>query len=230
MKKAIILLSGGIDSATCAALAKRQGYALYAMSFNYGQRHCAELDAAKQVARFFKTAEHKIIRIDLRAFGKSSLTAHLPVPKNRTLKHLKKIPSTYVPARNTIFLSYALAWAEVLGIRDIFIGVNAVDYSGYPDCRPAYIKAFRKMAGLATKAGIRGKKVRIHTPLIRLTKGEIVRKGLSLGFDYGLTRSCYDPSPSGEACGACDSCLIRKKGFKDAGAKDPTRYKKQIIS
>jgi 7-cyano-7-deazaguanine synthase len=227
MKKAIILLSGGIDSATCAAIARSKGYRLYALSFSYGQRHRVELRAAKKIAGVFRVAEHKIITIDLRTFGKSSLTAPLPVPKNRSMKHLKNIPSTYVPARNTIFLSYALAWAEALGITDIFIGVNAVDYSGYPDCRPEYIKAFQTMTGLATKAGVQGRKIRIHAPLIKLTKAEIIKKGHALGLDYRLTHSCYDPSPAGEACGECDSCLIRKNGFKEAGVKDPTRYKKQ---
>jgi 7-cyano-7-deazaguanine synthase len=226
MKKAIILLSGGIDSATCAAMAKHEGYQLYAMSFSYGQRHGVELKAAKKVAAFFKVAKHKIVPIDLRTFGGSSLTAPLPVPKNHDSKRRKEIPSTYVPARNTIFLSYALAWAEVLGIQDIFIGVNAVDYSGYPDCRPGYIRAFQTMAGLATKAGVQGRKIRIHAPLSTLTKAEIIKKGHTLGFDYGLTHSCYDPSPTGEACGECDSCRIRKTGFKQAGVKDPTRYSK----
>jgi len=226
MKKAIILLSGGIDSATCAAIAKHEGYKLYPMSFSYGQRHSVELKAAKKIAAFLKVAEHKIVRIDLRTFGGSSLTSPLPVPKNRDLGRRNEIPSTYVPARNTIFLSYALAWAEVLGIKDIFIGVNAVDYSGYPDCRPEYIKAFRSMANLATKAGVKGCKIVIHTPLIRLTKAEIIKKGHVLGFDYDLTHSCYDPSPDGKACGECDSCLIRKKGFKEARVKDPTKYKK----
>ena len=229
MKKAVILLSGGIDSATCAAIAKWQGYKLYALSFSYGQRHRVELSAAKKIARFFRVAEHKIITIDLRTLGKSSLTAPLPVPKNRSAKQPERIPSTYVPARNTIFLSYALAWAEVLGIQDIFIGVNAVDYSGYPDCRREYIRAFRKMAGLATRSGTEGKKTRIRTPLIRLTKGEIIRKGRSLGLDYKLTHSCYSPAPGGAACGECDSCLIRKKGFKEAGVNDPTRYRKQML-
>jgi 7-cyano-7-deazaguanine synthase len=229
MKKAIILLSGGIDSATCAAIAQHEGYKLFALSFSYGQRHRVELKAAKKVAAFFKVSEHKIVRIDLRAFGGSSLTAPPPVPKNRRYKHRKKIPSTYVPARNTIFLSYALAWAEVLGIRDIFIGVNALDYSGYPDCRPGYIKAFQTMANLATRAGAEGRQVTIHTPLGKLTKAEIIRTGHALGFDYGLTHSCYDPSPAAGACGGCDSCLIRKKGFKEAEVDDPTRYNKQTV-
>jgi 7-cyano-7-deazaguanine synthase len=230
MKKAIILLSGGVDSATCAAIAKHEGYKLYAMSFSYGQRHSVELRAAKKIAAFLNVTQHKIVRIDLRTFGGSSLTSSLSVPKNRTSKRTQKIPSTYVPARNTIFLSYALAWAEVLGSKDIFIGVNAMDYSGYPDCRPEYIKAFQSMADLATKAGVEGRRIVIHTPLISLTKAEIIKKGHALRFDYGLTRSCYDPSPDGAACGACDSCLIRKKGFKEAGADDPTKYKKPRIS
>ncbi|MGA2506073.1 MAG: 7-cyano-7-deazaguanine synthase QueC [Chitinispirillaceae bacterium] len=230
MKEAIILLSGGIDSATCAAIAKNEGYQLFAMSFSYGQRHSMELRAAKKIAAFFNVAEHKIVRIDLRTFGGSSLTSSLSVPRNRDPGRSKKIPSTYVPARNTIFLAYALAWAEVLGIKDIFIGVNAVDYSGYPDCRPEYIKAFQSMADLATKAGVEGRRIVIHIPLIRLTKAEIIKKGHALGFDFGLTHSCYDPSPAGEACGACDSCLIRKKGFKDAGVDDPTKYKKPRFS
>jgi 7-cyano-7-deazaguanine synthase len=226
MKKAIILLSGGIDSATCAAIAKHEGYKLYAMSFSYGQRHSVELKAAKRVSAFLNVVEHKIVKIDLRAIGGSSLTASLPVPKQRNLKKCSpEIPSTYVPARNTIFLSCALAWAETLGITDIFIGVNAIDYSGYPDCRPEFIKAFQTMAGLATKAGVEGSKIRIHTPLIRLTKAEIIRKGTLLSLDYRCTHSCYDPSPNGAACGSCDSCQIRKKGFKEAGVKDPTRYK-----
>jgi 7-cyano-7-deazaguanine synthase len=226
MKRSIILLSGGIDSATCAAIARSKGYKLYAMSFSYGQRHRVELKAARMVAAFLNVTEHRIITIDLRSFGGSSLTAPLSVPKHRNPeKRLREIPSTYVPARNTIFLAYALAWAETLGITDIFIGVNAIDYSGYPDCRPEYIKAFRKMAGLATRAGVEGRKIRIHTPLIKLTKAEIIKKGISLGLDCSLTHSCYDPSPSGEACGDCDSCLIRKKGFNEAGVKDPTRYK-----
>jgi 7-cyano-7-deazaguanine synthase len=229
MKKAVILLSGGIDSATCAAIARHQGYKLYALSFDYGQRHSVELKAAKRVAAFFNVAGHKIVRIDLRTFGGSSLTSSQSVPKNRNPNSLKDIPSTYVPARNTIFLSYALAWAETLGIKDIFIGVNAIDYSGYPDCRPAYIKAFQTMAGLATRAGAEGNKVRIHTPLIRLTKAETIKRGITLGLNFSLTHSCYSPAPGGGACGACDSCLIRKKGFKEAGVNDPTRYNKQVI-
>lgn len=226
MKKAIILLSGGIDSATCTAIAKNEGYALYAMSFAYGQRHGIELEAAKRIASALKIEDHKIVTIDLAGFGGSSLTTGLAVPKNRDILHeTGEIPTTYVPARNTIFLSYALAWAEVNEIFDIFIGVNAVDYSGYPDCRPEYINAFEKMANLATRAGVEGKKLTIHTPLGNLTKAAIIEKGAALGLDYGLTHSCYDPSPDGFACGSCDSCLIRKKGFAEAGVPDPTKYK-----
>jgi 7-cyano-7-deazaguanine synthase len=227
MKKAIILLSGGIDSATCAAIALHKGYALHALSFSYGQRHTVELKAAKRIADSLGIKSRKIVTLDLRAFGGSALTSNIPVPKNRNGKKMAAdIPATYVPARNTIFLSYALAWAEVLGICDIFIGVNAVDYSGYPDCRPDYIAAFEKMANLATRAGVEGKKLTIHTPLLRLTKAAIIRRGTALGLDYGLTHSCYDPTPRGFACGSCDSCLIRKKGFEEAGVPDPTSYTK----
>jgi 7-cyano-7-deazaguanine synthase len=226
MKKAIILLSGGIDSATCAAIAKHEGYDLHAMSFAYGQRHGIELEAAKRIVSALKIADHKIVTIDLAVFGGSSLTTDLEIPKNRDIAHeTKEIPTTYVPARNTIFLSYALAWAEVLGASDIFIGVNAVDFSGYPDCRPEYIDAFEKMANLATRAGVEGRKLIIHTPLLNLTKAVIIKNGAALGLNYGLTHSCYDPSSEGFSCGSCDSCLIRKKGFADAGIKDPTRYK-----
>jgi len=229
MKKAIVLLSGGIDSATCAALAQNEGYELHALSFSYGQRHGVELGSAEKIARFLKIKDHKIVTIDLRTFGKSSLTSNMPVPKNKNQSQkTADIPSTYVPARNTIFLSYGLAWAEVLGIGDIFTGVNSIDYSGYPDCRPAYIRAFEKMANLATRAGVEGRKLKIHTPLGRLTKAGIIKKGVALGLDYGLTHSCYDPSRKGLACGACDSCLIRKKGFEEAGIMDPTRYKRQL--
>jgi len=227
MKKAIILLSGGMDSATCCALAKKRGFSLYAMTFSYGQRHACELGAAKKIAKQLGVAEHKIVKIDLRIFGGSSLTSAMKVPKNRGMsrKSAREIPNTYVPARNTIFLSYALAWAEVLGSNDIFIGVNAVDYSGYPDCRPAFIAAFEKMAKYATKAGISGRQVKIHTPLISLSKPEIIRTGLALGVDYRQTHSCYDPSTQGLACGTCDSCILRKRGFAQAGIPDPTRYK-----
>jgi 7-cyano-7-deazaguanine synthase len=225
MKKAVLLLSGGIDSATCGAIARQEGYTLHAMSFSYGQRHHVELDSAKKVASFLGVAEHKIVSIDLAALGGSSLTSPREVPKNRDLSAGKPtIPSTYVPARNTIFLSFALGWAEVLDSRDIFIGVNAVDYSGYPDCRPEFIGAFQRMANLATRAGVEGRHLTIHTPLLKLTKGDIIRKGIALGMDYRLTHSCYDPSQGGAACGQCDSCIIRKKGFEEAGMQDPTRY------
>lgn len=223
IRKAIVLVSGGLDSATCCAVARNQGFAIYGLSFSYGQRHAVELDAAKRVAAHFKAIEHRIVQIDLRAFGGSSLTSNLEVPKNRTDIDAT-IPNTYVPARNTIFLSFALGWAEVIGSSDIFIGVNAVDYSGYPDCRPEFIAAFRRMASLATKAGIEGTPLEIHTPLITLTKAEIIKTGADLGVDYSITHSCYDPSSDGNACGTCDSCLIRKKGFIEAGIPDPTRY------
>ncbi len=225
-KKAIVLLSGGVDSATCCAIAKSMDFSIYALSFSYGQRHSYELVAAKNVAQSFCVTEHKIVEIDLRAFGGSSLTADLSVPKNR-IKNTDSesdIPNTYVPARNTIFLSYALAWAEVVESTDIFIGVNAVDFSGYPDCKPEYIKAYEAMANLATKASQENKHLSIHTPLINLTKAEIIRKGISVGVDYGLTHSCYDPSLDGLSCGACDSCIIRKQGFEKAGVADPTKY------
>ncbi|MBN2036004.1 MAG: 7-cyano-7-deazaguanine synthase QueC [Chitinispirillaceae bacterium] len=227
MNKAVLLLSGGIDSATCGALARHEGFSLYAMSFSYGQRHAVELASAEKIARHLEVREHRIVSIDLAAFGGSSLTTSIPVPKNRDLHGAEsaEIPSTYVPARNTLFLSFALGWAEVLDIRDIFIGVNAVDYSGYPDCRPQFIAAFERMANLATKAGVEGKRLNIHTPLINWTKAEIIRKGLSLGVDYRLTHSCYDPSPDGTACGSCDSCRIRIKGFLEAEVPDPTRYR-----
>ncbi len=224
-KKAILLLSGGLDSATCCAIAKDQGYLLYALSFDYGQRHSVELDAAKRVADHFSVLEHKIIRIDGSVMATSSLTSAVAVPKNRDLDSSRsEIPNTYVPARNTVFLAYALAYAEILGVSDIFIGVNALDYSGYPDCRPEYIAAFETMANLATKSGVQGKKLTIHAPLINLTKAQIISRGVSLGFDYGITHSCYDPSADGFACGECDSCRLRKKGFAEAGVKDPTRY------
>jgi 7-cyano-7-deazaguanine synthase len=225
MKRAIVLLSGGIDSATCAAIARDEGFSLYAMSFRYGQRHAVELEAARRVARNLNVADHRIVDIDLAAFGGSALTAAIDVPKDRSVASMESaIPVTYVPARNTIFLSFALGWAEVTESYDIFIGVNAVDYSGYPDCRPAYIDAYRKMAALATKAGVEGKPVSIHTPLISLTKAEIIQTGTALGLDYGPTHSCYDPTPEGLACGRCDSCLLRKKGFEEARVADPTRY------
>jgi 7-cyano-7-deazaguanine synthase len=223
VKKAVVLLSGGLDSATVLAFAKSEGYQLYALSFSYGQRHSWELEAAKRVAASIGVAEHRIAAIDLRAFGGSALTADIAVPKGRATEEMSHgIPITYVPARNTIFLAFALAWAEVLGANDIFLGVNALDYSGYPDCRPEFIVAFEKMANLATKAGIEGRmSLKIHTPLIALSKAEIIRMGLGLGVDYGLTSSCYDPSPAGVPCGQCDSCLLRQKGFHENGIDDP---------
>jgi 7-cyano-7-deazaguanine synthase len=221
VRKAVVLLSGGIDSATCAAIARSQGFALHAMTFDYGQRHRTELNAARRVAAHLGAAEHRFVQIDLRAFGGSALTSDAAVPKNRPQAG---IPVTYVPARNTIFLAYALAWSEVLAAADLFIGVNAVDYSGYPDCRPEFIAAFQALANLATRAAVEGRRTTIHAPLIAMTKADIIRSGISLGLDYGLTHSCYDPDPQGRACGACDSCLIRKKGFREAGVPDPTRY------
>jgi len=225
--KAVVLLSGGIDSATTLAIAENAGFDIYALSFRYGQRHAVELEAALRIAKRYNVARHLIVDIDLRKIGGSALTADIEVPKNRDAEEMKKdIPATYVPARNTIFLSYALAWAEVLGAADIFIGVNVLDYSGYPDCRPEYITAYEKMANLATRACVEGKqKLKIHTPLIRMSKSQIIKKGIELGVDYSLTHSCYDPSVSGDACGECDSCLLRLKGFMEAGFKDPVRYK-----
>ncbi len=222
-QKAVILLSGGLDSATVLAMARAAGYAPYALSFRYGQRHAMELERAAGLARSMGALEHRIIDIDLRQFGGSALTSSIDVPRHARVEDLDSgIPITYVPARNTIFLSYALAWAEVLGAVDIFIGVNAVDYSGYPDCRPEYIEAFERMANLATRAGVEGRdRLRLHTPLIDLTKGEIIARGLTLGVDYGLTSSCYDPQANGRPCGQCDSCLLRARGFAEAGAVDP---------
>ncbi len=225
-KKAVVLLSGGLDSATVLAIAQNLGFECCALSFRYGQRHSVELEAAGRIARHFAVAHHLIVDIDLRCIGGSALTAQLDVPKSRSVEEMAKaIPVTYVPARNTIFLSYGLAWAEVLGASDIFIGVNALDYSGYPDCRPEYIEAFEKMANLATKAAVEGhSNIKIRTPLIALTKAEIIRRGLELGVDYALTHSCYDPSAEGTACGRCDSCLLRLKGFREAGMSDPGKY------
>jgi len=225
-KKAIVLLSGGLDSTTVVAMVKHAGYDLYAISFDYGQRHLFELEAAKKIADVFGAKEHLVIKTDLTHIGGSALTDDISVPKDRNMDAPEsEIPITYVPARNTIFLSYALAWSEVLNSPNIFLGVNAIDYSGYPDCRPEYIHAFEQMANLATKAGIEGSlTIQIHTPLIRMTKAEIIRKGLELGVDYGMTHSCYDPDILGNACGRCDSCLLRKKGFADAGMEDPTKY------
>jgi len=222
-KKAIILYSGGLDSTTCLAIARAEGYAPYAMSFSYGQRHQHELAVAKRNARPLGAVEHMVVDFDLRKMGGSALTSDIAVPKEGVVED--EIPVTYVPARNTIFLSFALGWAETLGAFDIFIGVNALDYSGYPDCRPEFIEAYQKMANLATKAGVEGQgQLKIHTPLISLTKGEIIRKGLSLGVDYGLTHSCYDPAEDGASCGLCDSCRLRLKGFAEAGIADPIRY------
>jgi 7-cyano-7-deazaguanine synthase len=222
MGKAICLLSGGLDSATCLALARREGYDCYALSFDYGQRHRIELEAAARVALALGATRHVVARIDLRQIGHSALTDDLAVPKGRSASDmLHGIPITYVPARNTIFLSFALAWAEVLEAPDIFIGVNALDYSGYPDCRPEYIAAFESMANLATKAGVEGRlPIRIHTPLIQLSKAEIVTLGRDLGLDFSLTHSCYDPDSMGRPCGQCDSCLLRRKGFEEAGIAD----------
>lgn len=223
MKNAVVLLSGGLDSSTVLAIAKAEGFVPHALSFRYGQRHLVELESAKRVAAALGAAEHVIAEIDLRRFGGSALTADIAVPKGRDPDAIGEgIPVTYVPARNTVFLSFALAWAEVLKSSDIFIGVNALDYSGYPDCRPEYIAAFERMANLATAAGVEGRqRLRIHTPLIHLTKAEIVQHGLALGVDYGLTSSCYDPGPDGRPCGECDSCQLRAKGFAQAGVADP---------
>ena len=222
MKKAVCLLSGGLDSSTCLALARRNGYACYALSFDYGQRHTVELEAAARIAARLGAERHMVARIGLDAFGGSALTSDIPVPKARSLEDMSRgIPVTYVPARNTIFLSFALAWAEVLESSDIFIGVNALDYSGYPDCRPEFIEAFQRMANLATKAGVEGRtRVQIHTPLIGFHKAQIVRLAAELGVPFGLTHSCYDPGPDGKACGQCDSCLLRRKGFQEAGIED----------
>jgi 7-cyano-7-deazaguanine synthase len=226
MNEAVVLLSGGIDSVTTMAIARAEGYAMYALSFNYGQRHAIELEKARHMARVLGAKKHLVLDIDLKAIGGSALTDTRAVPKDRVSEEISQsIPITYVPARNTIFLSCALAWAEVLGVFDIFIGVNALDYSGYPDCRPEYIAAFEHMANLALKAAVEGTgKIIIHAPLLSLTKAEIIRRGIELGVDYSLTHSCYDPGPDGMACGRCDSCLLRLKGFREAGARDPIPY------
>ncbi|HPB73860.1 MAG TPA: 7-cyano-7-deazaguanine synthase QueC [Chromatiaceae bacterium] len=223
MTKAVVLLSGGLDSTTTLAIAKAEGFTPYALSFRYGQRHAVELEAAQRVALALGVAEHVIVDIDLRRFGGSALTADIPVPKGRPPEHLaEEIPITYVPARNTVFLSFGLAWTEVLGSSDIFIGVNALDYSGYPDCRPEYIAAFEGLANLATVAGVEGRqRLKIHAPLIELTKAQIIQRGIALGVDYGLTSSCYDPGPEGRPCGQCDSCQLRARGFSEAGMVDP---------
>ncbi|MZG30491.1 MAG: 7-cyano-7-deazaguanine synthase QueC [Nitrospinae bacterium] len=225
--KSVVLLSGGLDSTTTLAIAKKKGFELYCLTFDYGQRHRIELDRAGNIARHFGAIDHQIVNIDLRQFGGSALTDSIDIPTGRSQKEIaSEIPITYVPARNTIFLSFCLAYAEVKEANDIFIGVNAVDYSGYPDCRPEFIKAFETLANLATKVGVEGEQpIKIHTPLIELTKAEIIKKGLGLGVDYSLTHSCYDPTEGGLSCGACDSCQLRLKGFEEAGVEDPLIYK-----
>lgn len=225
-KKAVVLTSGGLDSTTVLAMAKHDGFKVYSLSFSYGQRHSHELRAAKKIAAALSVEKHMVVNIDLNKIGGSALTDDIAVPKDRDADHMPDdIPITYVPARNTIFLSYGLAWAEVLGATDIFIGVNAVDYSGYPDCRPEYISAFERMANLATRAGVQGETVvKIQTPLMEMTKAQIILTGTRLGIDYGMTHSCYDPTDDGLACGCCDSCVLRKKGFEEAEVKDPTAY------
>ena len=230
MKKAVVLSSGGIDSTTVMAIVQSECFDIYSLSFAYGQRHAYELTAAGNVSRHFRAKKHMVLDIDFRKIGGSALTDDIEVPKSRNMTALSnEIPVTYVPARNTVFLSIALAWAEAIGAFDIFIGVNAVDYSGYPDCRPAFIEAFEKMANLATRVGVEGpERIRIQAPLLHMSKAEIIRKGIGLGVDYSLTHSCYDPSETGLACGRCDSCVLRKQGFEAAGVTDPTRYHNAI--
>ena len=229
--KAVVLLSGGMDSATAGAVALDQGFEVYALSFRYGQRHATELEAARRVAEQLGLRRQVVLDIDLRAFGGSALTGDLRVPKDTPLERIgSSIPATYVPARNTIFLSFALGWAETLGASDIFLGANALDYSGYPDCRPEYIEAFERMANLATRAGVEGRRLRIHTPLISLSKAEIVKLGTRLGVEYALTWSCYDPAADGTPCGRCDACILRRKGFREAGMEDPISYQKSVKS
>ncbi len=225
-RKAVVLVSGGVDSTTTLALARKQGFEVYALSFDYGQRHQVELEAARRVVAHLGASAHLVAKIDLRAFGGSALTAAIDVPKGRDLERMSAgIPITYVPARNTIFLSFALGWCEVLQAEDIFIGVNAIDYSGYPDCRPQYLEAFERMARLATREGIEGRACyQIHAPLLHMTKAQIIRAGIEAGVDYSLTHSCYDPAVGGVSCGACDSCLLRRQGFKEAGVPDPIEY------
>ena len=228
MRPAVVLLSGGLDSTTTLAIAIAEGYETCALSFDYGQRHCLEIEAARRVASSLGAREHRVAKIDLRIFGGSALTDDLNVPKQRSETEINQgIPVTYVPARNTIFLAYALAWAEVIQACDIFLGVNAIDYSGYPDCRPEFIEAFENLANLGTKAGAEGRRFEIHTPLIKSSKAEIIHKAVELSVDLSLTHSCYDPTPEGLACGECDSCLLRLKGFREAGIKDPIRYAKK---
>jgi 7-cyano-7-deazaguanine synthase len=227
MKPAVVLSSGGVDSTTTLALAIAEGYEAYPLSFDYGQRHLIETEAARRVTDSLGAKEHRIAKIDLRVFGGSALTNRIAVPKQRSQQEIAHgIPVTYVPARNTIFLAYALAWAEVIPANDIFIGVNAIDYSGYPDCRLEFIEAFEHLANVGTKAGVEGRRFQIHTPLIKFSKAEIIRRAIELGVDLSLTHSCYDPTPEGLACGECDSCLLRLKGFREAGMKDPIRYAK----
>lgn len=230
MKKAVVVFSGGLDSTTCLAIAKAEGYAPYALSFWYHQRHRVEIEAARRVAAALGVERHLVLELPLDQIGGSALTANLEVPKDVSLKEMQShIPVTYVPARNTIFFSFALAWAEVLGANDIFVGINALDYSGYPDCRPEYLAAFETMANLATKQGVEGAaRIRYHAPLIQLTKAQIIREGLRLGVDYGMTHSCYDPDEQGRACGHCDSCVLRKRGFAEAGVGDPTVYVPEV--
>lgn len=229
-RRAVCLLSGGLDSSTCLAIARRGGYECYCLSFDYGQRHAIEIQAAARVAKQLGASEHRIAKLDLRVFGGSALTADIDVPKHRGLEHMASgIPVTYVPARNTIFLSFALAYAEVIGAADIFIGVNAIDYSGYPDCRPEFIRAFEGVANLATRAAVEGRtRVAIHTPLISMTKADIVRAAVALGVDLSLTHSCYDPGPGGTPCGSCDSCILRQKGFAEAGVNDPLMARQAV--
>jgi 7-cyano-7-deazaguanine synthase len=225
-RRAVVLLSGGLDSATCVAIAQQEGFEVFGISFRYGQRHAAEIAAAKRIAAAMHVQRHVVVDIDLRQFGGSALTGDFDVPKRQTADEIgAEIPITYVPARNTVFLSLALAWAETLATGDLFVGVNALDYSGYPDCRPEYIEAFERLANLATKAAVEGTRpVKVHAPLLHWTKAEIIRRGLDLGVDYGLTSSCYDPRPDGAACGRCDACLLRLKGFAENHVADPARY------
>lgn len=229
-RRAVVLLSGGLDSTTTLAIAKKDGVAPYALSFRYGQRHEFEIQAARRIAASLGVVEHKVAEIDLRLFGGSALTANIPVPKDRNLDAMSHgIPVTYVPMRNTIFLAYAVAWAEVIEAEDIYLGVNAVDYSGYPDCRPEFLEAFERTANLASRAGVEGRaKFEIHAPLVRMTKAQIIQTGLGLGVDYSLTSTCYDPGAVGDACGRCDACLLRLKGFADNGLEDPVRYRDEL--